>query len=135
MPLGDSGTSAGQGLVKMNATPEQKQYLNAAANWVSANLRKESGAAIRPEEMAEEYAKYFPMPLDDEGTIKQKAALRKEAEKGMIAESAGAYQTAFGAKGKKGRKPMKKFPRKLLGKKVRTKDGWEGVVTKEMINE
>jgi hypothetical protein len=98
LPLGDTGTGLGEAMIKAGATPKQQMYLNAAQNWVSANLRKESGAAIRVEEMAEEYAKYFPMPLDRKEVKAQKAALRKEAEKGMIGESAGSYQLMFGKK-------------------------------------
>jgi hypothetical protein len=104
LPLGDAGTGLGEAMIKANATPQQQQYLNAAQNWVSANLRKESGAAIRVEEMAEEYAKYFPMPLDSGAVKEQKAKLRKQAEKGMIGESAGSYQLQFGKKAQANKK-------------------------------
>ena len=42
-------------------------------NWVTANLRKESGAAIPPEEVAREYKKWFPSIGDKPSTIRQKA--------------------------------------------------------------
>jgi hypothetical protein len=46
-------------------SPEQQKYKQAADNWIRANLRKESGAVIGADEMAAEYATYFPMPGDD----------------------------------------------------------------------
>lgn len=98
LPLGDTGTGMGDAIVKLNASPEQKRYLNAAKNWVTANLRKESGAVIGVEEMANEYAKYFPMPLDTPEVISDKESLREQAQKGMIGQSAGSYQQMFGKK-------------------------------------
>jgi hypothetical protein len=41
-------------------SPEQQKYKQAADNWIRANLRKESGAVIGADEMAAEYATYFP---------------------------------------------------------------------------
>lgn len=88
----------GAGIVKTASTPEQKRYLSEAQNWIRANLRKESGAAIYPEEMASEYANYFPMPGDDKQIIEDKKRRRLDAETGVISQSAGAYQLAFGKK-------------------------------------
>jgi len=96
LPLGDTGTGFGEALIKSNATDEQKRYLNAAQIWVTSNLRKESGAAIGVEEMAKDYAKYFPMPLDTPQVIADKKRFRQAAEKGMIGQSAGSYDLQFG---------------------------------------
>lgn len=60
-----------------------QQYYQAAADWVRAKLRKESGAVISPEEMAQEIKTYFPMPGDKPETVKQKAQARKQAQEGM----------------------------------------------------
>ena len=65
-------------------TPEQQRYKQAADNWIRANLRKESGAVIGADEMAAEYATYFPMPGDDPSTIAQKAEARKVTTQAMI---------------------------------------------------
>jgi len=65
-------------------TPEQQRYKQAADNWIRANLRKESGAAIPPEEMALEYETYFPLPGDDPDTVAQKAENRKITTEAMI---------------------------------------------------
>lgn len=62
---------------------EGQQYYQAAADWVRAKLRKESGAVIAPSEMAQEIRTYFPVPGDDKDTIAQKTAARAQAEAGM----------------------------------------------------
>lgn len=82
----------GAAIVHRNATPAQQQYLNAAQNWIRANLRKESGAVIGEQEMKDEYATYFPVPGDSKAVIKQKENLRKITTNAMIKSSAGAYE-------------------------------------------
>lgn len=130
LPLGDFGSSLGEAAVHAGATPEQQQYMNAAENWVTANLRKESGAAIGVEEKANEYKKYFPIPGDSDELILTKAKMRKEAERGMLAQSGGAYQLAFGKKAQ----AMQKFPPRFLGKTIKNKKTGETItVTKDMI--
>lgn len=62
-------------------TPVQQQYKQAADDWIRAKLRKESGAVIGQEEMAEEYRTYFPQPGDTKEVIAQKARSRKIAER------------------------------------------------------
>lgn len=98
LPLGEFGTMTGEAILQSNVTPEQQKYLNAAQNWLTANLRKESGAAIPASELAAEYTKYFPVAGDKGAVIEQKKMLRKQAEKGMIGQSAGSYQLMFGKK-------------------------------------
>jgi hypothetical protein len=60
-----------------------QQYYQAAADWVRAKLRKESGAVISPEEMAQEIKTYFPLPSDSKETIAQKKRARQQAMGGM----------------------------------------------------
>lgn len=71
---------------------ERRQYLQAANNWIRANLRKESGAAIGTDEWSAEYQNYFPQPGDDKETIAQKAVFREIATKNM-ARAAGQQYT------------------------------------------
>lgn len=59
--------------------PKVKLYQQAKRNFVSAVLRKESGAAISPKEYAEEEKKYFPQPGDTPEVLAQKAAARNQA--------------------------------------------------------
>ena len=72
-------------------TPEGQQYRQAQENWISANLRKESGAAIPEEEMDREIKKWFPYPGDKASNIAQKSQSRKTAERGMRKAGGGAY--------------------------------------------
>jgi hypothetical protein len=58
-------------------------YYQAAADWVRAKLRKESGAVISPQEMVQEIRTYFPMPGDTPARVEQKRQARKQAEQGM----------------------------------------------------
>lgn len=64
-------------------SPEGQKYYQAAADWVRAKLRKESGAVISPSEMAQEIRTYFPVPGDNDATVKQKSAARDQAAEGM----------------------------------------------------
>jgi hypothetical protein len=60
-----------------------QQYYQAAADWVRAKLRKESGAVISPEEMAQEIKTYFPVPGDTAATREQKRIARLQAAEGF----------------------------------------------------
>lgn len=91
---------AGRGLVKLAANDEQKNFLNAADEWIRAKLRKESGAVIGDQEMIDEYRTYFPVPGDGPKQIAQKAALRKTAEESLRNESAGTFELQYGDKAK-----------------------------------
>jgi hypothetical protein len=53
-------------------SPIQQQYRQAQENWVRANLRKESGAVIGSDEMADEIRNYFPQPGESAQVIQQK---------------------------------------------------------------
>lgn len=70
---------------------EYKGFDQASRNFISAVLRRESGAAISDQEYANERAKYFPMPGDDKDVLAQKAAARAQAMAGLKAEAGGAY--------------------------------------------
>jgi hypothetical protein len=79
-------------------SPEQQRYKQAADNWIRANLRKESGAVIGADEMAAEYATYFPMPGDDPLTIQQKAEARRITTDAMKQNAGPVYRPTQGAK-------------------------------------
>ncbi|QJW84369.1 hypothetical protein HK414_13030 [Ramlibacter terrae] len=59
------------------------RYRQAQDNWITANLRKESGAAIPVPELEAERAKWFPLAGEGDETIRQKAAARVVAEEAM----------------------------------------------------
>lgn len=83
--------TAGEGLKNYLATPEGQNYYQAQANWVRANLRKESGAVIGEDEMKKEIQNYFPQPGDKENVIAQKRQNRKLLEQNMLREAGRAY--------------------------------------------
>jgi len=62
---------------------EQQQVDAARKNFVTAVLRKESGAAISPSEFYTESQKYFPQVGDSAEVIKQKSHARETAIKAM----------------------------------------------------
>lgn len=64
-------------------SPEQQQVLNGRINFVTALLRKESGAAISPNEFSTAEKLYFPRPGDDASVVKQKQNARELAIKAM----------------------------------------------------
>jgi hypothetical protein len=72
-------------------TPSGQKYYQAASNWVRANLRKESGAVIGDQEMADEVRNYFPMPNDSPEVVQQKAEVRAVAEAAMKTAAGKAY--------------------------------------------
>ena len=64
-------------------SPEEQSLLQAKRNFITAVLRKESGAAISPSEFKTEEQKYFPQLGDSPQVIKQKADARELAIKAM----------------------------------------------------
>jgi hypothetical protein len=75
--------TVGRTLTNWLASSDGQQYHQAAMNWIRANLRKESGAAIGKEEAAQEYANYFPQVGDSKDVIAQKSRNRKVVEEAM----------------------------------------------------
>ena len=64
-------------------SPEQQQTANARINFITAVLRKESGASISPGEFSTAEKLYFPQPGDDAKAIAQKQKARELSIKGM----------------------------------------------------
>jgi hypothetical protein len=62
---------------------QQQQVDQARRNFITAVLRKESGAAIGASEFANEEKKYFPQTGDTDAVIKQKQDARELAIKAM----------------------------------------------------
>jgi hypothetical protein len=71
------------GIASFSETSGRQQYRQAQENWVSANLRAESGAVLGTEEIDKEIKKYFPQVDDKPEVIKQKAQARKSTELAM----------------------------------------------------
>jgi hypothetical protein len=79
--LNGGGISSSMGNAALS--PEAQKHYQAASDWVRAKLRKESGAAIPPDEMTQEIKAYFPMPGDSDAVIAQKKQARLTAAEGM----------------------------------------------------
>jgi hypothetical protein len=58
---------------------DRRQANTYADEFIAATLRRESGAAIPPEEREAQYRRYFPVPGDTPQTIEIKGRLRQEA--------------------------------------------------------
>jgi hypothetical protein len=84
--LGAGLTAANQSLNPM-VTDQAQQYRQAQENWVTANLRQESGAAIGKDEMDKDVRKWFPQPGDSESVKRQKEASRQVAARAMVVQA------------------------------------------------
>lgn len=90
-----STIAAGNRVTNVLSPEEGQRYRQAQENWVTANLRKESGAAIPVEEMEKDIAKWFPKIGDKKEVREQKARARAVAEQGMLVQAGpGAKQVA-----------------------------------------
>lgn len=80
------------GIANLSEDVGRQQYRQAQENWVSANLRPESGAVLGTEEIQKEIVKYFPQTSDDPKTIAQKAQARRDTELAVKVRAGPAYQ-------------------------------------------
>lgn len=85
---GYSATLTGSGLYpEMMKSEEQKLYEQAKNNFITANLRLESGAAIGADEYKVEEKKYFPQPGDTPRVLEQKARARQQATANLASQA------------------------------------------------
>lgn len=76
--------------------PEDRQrFEQAKRDFVNAQLRRESGAAISASEFESANKQYFPMPGDSAAVIQQKAANRRSAIEAMGREGGPSYRPKF----------------------------------------
>jgi len=68
----------------------RRQFEQAEKNFITAVLRRESGAAISPEEFKDAREVYIPKALDDDETLANKARARAVIQAGMLNEAGGA---------------------------------------------
>ncbi len=85
--------AGGRAAQNFATSPVRQQYENAQQNWVRANLRAESGAAIGVDEMRKEIETYFPQVGDSKEKIEQKARLRETTENSMKTRAGRAIST------------------------------------------
>ena len=72
--------------------PEVRQVAQAMRNFITAKLRKESGASIAPSEFQDAQLQYFPALGDDATTLANKKALRDSVLQNQIIGSGSAYK-------------------------------------------
>jgi hypothetical protein len=72
-------------------TEDIKKIEQVKRNFITAQLRRESGASISPEELDTANKLYFPMPGDSPDVLAQKAESRRLAIENMKRESGRAY--------------------------------------------
>jgi len=76
-------------------SPKGLEYERAKRDFINAQLRAESGAAIAESEFQNAERQYFPIPGDTPAVIERKRKAREEAIKGMIGSSGGAYEAIY----------------------------------------
>lgn len=74
---------------------DRQKYEQAKRDFINAQLRRESGAAISPTEFDSANKQYFPTPGDSEAVISQKAANRRAAVESMGREGGPSYKPKF----------------------------------------
>ena len=84
MAGGPAGMIVQRNLPNFMKTDTQRQVEQAQRNFINAVLRRESGAAIAPEEFTSADLQYFPQPGDDPGTLDQKRRNRELALQGLL---------------------------------------------------
>lgn len=77
---------------------DEQQFAQAKRDFITAVLRKESGAAIGKDEFVNEDKKFFPQVGDKPAVLKQKALGRKRAFENLKAQSKGVFDVQFGQK-------------------------------------
>ena len=80
------------GVANISEDPGRQMYRQAQENWVSANLRPESGAVLGTDEIEKEIQKYFPQTNDKQETIDQKARARRDTELAVTVRAGPAYK-------------------------------------------
>ena len=75
-----------------------QRFIQAKRDFITAVLRKESGAAIGKDEFINEDKKFFPQVGDGKAVLKQKAVGRKRAFENLKAQSKGVFDVQFGSK-------------------------------------
>lgn len=71
---------------------DRQKYDQAKRDFINAQLRRESGAVISPEEFASADKQYFPIPGDTQDVINQKAKNRRAAVEAMGREGGKSYR-------------------------------------------
>lgn len=89
----DAVTSANAGMWNLLQTGENQRQNQAEKNFITAVLRRESGASISPTEFSTAEKQYFPRAGDTPETIKQKKRNRDQVLAALKAEAGPAWDS------------------------------------------
>lgn len=78
------GASLAGGYTNILASPEAQQLRQAQNQWAEAFLRIKTGAAATEGEVERNVETFFPRVGDDEAVVKQKAAMRQQAQQDVL---------------------------------------------------
>jgi len=95
IPFISGGTGVMSEAANRLASPEEQRYATAASDFVTAQLRKESGAAIGEDEFERKYREFFPVVGDSKDQILAKRSRRRKAAEDMSLESGGLYESVY----------------------------------------
>lgn len=86
-----------------------RQFMQAARNWLAPILRKDTGAAVTDTEMVYYMDIYIPRPGDGPEVLAQKARARADAERALRAQAGRAYDEMFAGAPETTRQPRVRF--------------------------
>jgi hypothetical protein len=92
MNVTQAGLSKIPGVGNYLISNERQKFEQAKRDFINAQLRRESGAAISPTEFESADKQYFPVPGDRPEVIEQKAANRRAAVEAMGREGGPSYK-------------------------------------------
>jgi hypothetical protein len=92
MNLTQAGLSKIPGVGNYLVSNDRQKFEQAKRDFINAQLRRESGAAISPTEFESADKQYFPVPGDKPEVIKQKAANRRAAIEALGREGGPSYR-------------------------------------------
>lgn len=78
-------------------TDKDRQFIQAARDWLAPILRKDTGAAVTDSELATYMDIYIPRFEDSNAVLRQKAKARVDAVRSLIGETNGAYEARHGS--------------------------------------
>lgn len=78
------------------SNPKDRQFIQAAKEWLAPILRKDTGAAVTDGELATYMDIYIPRPEDDIPTMRQKAQARQTAMIALVKEAGPIYGQRYG---------------------------------------
>lgn len=90
-----TGLSAIHGVGNYLTSADRQKYEQAKRDFINAQLRRESGAAIAPSEFDSANKQYFPTPGDSPEVIQQKTANRRAAVEAMGREGGPSYKPKY----------------------------------------